>query len=191
MITSEMEEFAVFCVCVAGKTADHASKAVKRLLAGCQGSPFGKIMRLHSSGRLPAALRAARTGNYGKLSKALPALAGSGLDLGRCSVPDLESLYGIGPKTARYFVLHTRPGAKVAALDVHALRHLRSLGYDAPRSTPSSRRRYAELEKAFLHEAERQGLSPVEFDLRVWTRYSKSALPSYHGAEAEKMGIRC
>ena len=63
MITSEMEEFAVFCVCVAGKTADHASKAVKRLLAGCQGSPFGKIMRLHSSGRLPAALRAARTGN--------------------------------------------------------------------------------------------------------------------------------
>jgi hypothetical protein len=135
------------------------------------------------------ALRAARTGNYRKLSRALPELARSGLDLRRCSVADLEALYGVGPKTARYFILHTRPDARVAALDTHVLKYLSTLGHEVPKSTPSSGRRYAELEKAFLAEADSLGLSPAHLDLLVWTSYSKSALPSYHEGEAKKFGV--
>jgi thermostable 8-oxoguanine DNA glycosylase len=78
-----------------------------------------------------------------------------------------RKIHGIGPKTSRFFILWTRPHERYAALDVHILRWLRGLGHNAPRSTPNGRK-YGELEKIFLSEADKRGLSPGELDAQVW-----------------------
>jgi thermostable 8-oxoguanine DNA glycosylase len=56
----------------------------------------------------------------------------------------------------------------VAALDVHILRWLNSIGHNAPRQTPQGKR-YAELEAVFLAEADRRGVSPRVLDEAIWS----------------------
>jgi len=58
----------------------------------------------------------------------------SNLDLATCSVSDLEKIRGIGPKTARMFVLCARPNQKLAVLDTHILSFMREeLGINTPK----------------------------------------------------------
>jgi thermostable 8-oxoguanine DNA glycosylase len=114
----------------------------------------------------------AKVGNYGKVFKAFHEVAFANLDLRTCSPAELEAIHGIGPKTARFFIIWTRQDARVAALDVHILRWMRNLGYDAPRQTPSGKR-YAVLEAAFLAEADRRGLSPQALDAQIWSAGSR------------------
>ena len=101
-------------------------------------------------------------------------LVSRGLNLSSCSIEDLERVVGIGPKTARCFVMHSRRGARHAGLDTHVLKYLKSRGVDVPKSTPTGRR-YAELERIFLDMADESGKSPAEFDLEIWKRYSSKS----------------
>jgi thermostable 8-oxoguanine DNA glycosylase len=119
-------------------------------------------------------LREARTGNYGKLARGLRELVDARLDLARCTPAELQRVYGIGPKTSRFWILWTRPGARYAALDVHVLRWLRSLDYQAPASTPANPKLYDQLERAFLAEADRRGLTPRELDFEIWQAGSQA-----------------
>lgn len=167
----DLEYRLLYSALVAGKTATFAEKALWRLLHNGilppRLSPFGIIRYLDGwPGRLRGRLEAARTGSYRRLERCLPALVA--LDPATCTIEDLEAVHGIGPKTARFFVLWTRPGARVAALDVHVLRWLRGRGHDAPASTPGSPRRYAELERVFLAEADRRGVEPRSLDHWIW-----------------------
>ncbi|NBP02621.1 MAG: hypothetical protein EBU90_21370 [Proteobacteria bacterium] len=100
-------------------------------------------------------------------------LASRGLDLKTCSVSDLESVRGIGPKTARCFLMHSRRGARYAGLDTHALKYMREKGIDVPKSTPTGKK-YLELEAKFLELADRSGKSVAEFDLEIWRHYSSA-----------------
>lgn len=168
LTTWDLEWFAIFCVCVANKTEAHGRRVTEQL---CH-SPFGSIRSLLIHGKLGARLRELRSGQYTRLEKALGQLATGALDLRTCSVSALECIHGIGPKTARYFILRTRPGARVAALDTHILKWLRVLGHKAPKSTPSGRS-YARWEQVFLGEADRLGLSPQDLDHRIWMHYAK------------------
>jgi thermostable 8-oxoguanine DNA glycosylase len=95
-----------------------------------------------------------------------------GINLQTCSPTELETIHGIGPKTARFFIIWTRPDARVAALDVHVLRWLKTLGYDAPSQTPSGKR-YVELEIAFLAEADRRRVTPHILDQQIWSTGSR------------------
>jgi thermostable 8-oxoguanine DNA glycosylase len=52
------------------------------------------------------------------------------------------------------------------------LKHLRTLGYDAPKSTPTGKK-YLILEKNVLYLAKEAGMSPADYDLMIWNRYSK------------------
>jgi hypothetical protein len=175
----ELEEFLLFCISVAGKTAKHISVALDRFLE-CKDeypvvkkySPFSKIIYLHGENRLLGAIQDSGLGQHTKLTKSFIEVAHSFIDLSMCTVEDLEDFHGIGPKTARYFILHSRPNQRIACLDTHLLKWLGDRGYDVPKSTPSGKR-YAELEQVFLKEADEMGVDPAVLDLSIWNNYSK------------------
>jgi len=168
---SELEAMAVYSVLVAGKSAEFAEAKTRTLLAGAlEGeTPFEFIRKAAGCDMLAWHLKVSRTGSYGRLLKCFPALAK--LDVRTCTVADLEAIHGIGPKTARFFILWTRPNERLAALDRHVLHYLSDLGHDVPKSTPSSRKRYTALEAIFLAKADELGKSPRDLDLEVWESY--------------------
>ena len=171
---AELQSFLMFAICAAGKNARTADMALSRFLRDSTGLPFEYLARLDRQGTLDDEIRSARIGQYGRISRAFRRLSSGDLDLRNCSTGDLESVPGIGPKTSRYFILHTRRGAQVAALDTHVLGHLREMGYDVPESTPTGNR-YRELERIFLELARRSNMTPAEYDYRVWSSRSRSA----------------
>lgn len=94
----------------------------------------------------------------------------SGLDLRTCTVAELQMVRGVGKKTARFFVMYSRPEChEYAILDVHILRWLSDLGYQVPESTPKSANLYRHIEKIFIREAKSRGVTPIELDRAIWT----------------------
>ena len=67
--------------------------------------------------------------------------------------------------------LYDLRNAEYAALDVHILRWMKSLGYDAPKQTPVGKK-YKELENIFLNEAKQRNLTPGELDYIIWSNGS-------------------
>lgn len=177
---SELEEFLIFSVCVAGKRADTTAKAVDKLLAYLGWNPWTKASQpfdhiLHRPYRyLKSALLSCGIGCFQLKAMALKQLAESKLNLRTCSVDDLEAIHGIGPKTARYFLLHTRRKCNVAALDTHILKWLASKGVTGvPKSTPTGKR-YKQLEQTFLQFARTLKKTPAQLDLEVWKNSTRS-----------------
>jgi endonuclease III len=165
----ELERRLIYSIIVAGKSARFTEGAMARLFGPWQ-QPFERLRFLDRTGKLHATIRAARTGNYTKLERAIRELIAANLDLWTCSVADLEKIHGIGPKTARFFLMWTGRKERVAALDVHVLRWLHHQGYpNVPRSTPTGRR-YAELEKIFLAEADARKMTPRQLDSQIWEK---------------------
>lgn len=169
---AELQRRLIYACIVAGKSANFAKQKMQKLFPKNDECPFDDLLIWKEDGTLENRLMKARTGNYQKLQHIFGTLVISSFDLATCSVDDLETIKGIGPKTSRFFVLWTRPGARYAALDVHILRWLREQGYKAPKNTPSSKKRYAELEAAFLAEADKLGLTPGELDAQIWSKSS-------------------
>lgn len=173
--THELEEFALFAPAVAGKTAAFIAQALDRFLTPSaphtHPSPFAHIRTLDENDALTLTIREARLGKWRTLTNCYRALANADLDLRTCALSDLESIPGIGPKTSRFFVIHTRPNAHVAVLDTHILSYMRSVGIDTPRNTPQTPKRYAELERAFLDHAHSIGRADdlAAFDLEIWS----------------------
>ena len=171
---SKLEEFLIFCICVANKQAARTAVLVARLLSYGKGTtPLKKIENMVNTGKLGAILREIRTGQYKRLEKAFNYLTTNSIDLKTCTIDDLLAVPGIGQKTARYFILCTRLQQNIAALDTHILRFLRDKGYEVPKSTPQSASIYNRIEKFFLKEANGVSLNPAEFDLMIWKVYSK------------------
>lgn len=167
----EVQATLVFAVMVAGKTEGFARNVVGRLLDPGH-LPFDTIGDMISHGALGTSLRLARSGSYMRLGRCLRELIE--VDPMTCTVEDLEAVHGIGPKTARAFLLWTRPDVRHAALDTHILKYLRWLGYDAPRATPTGSK-YLALEALFIERADRLGMTPAALDAEVWEHYAKRA----------------
>lgn len=171
----ELEWRILYAVIVAGKSAKFADQAIAKLkellLQHNSVTPFQAIRVVSNVGKLEAFLRAAGTGNYTKIGRCFTELVNAEINLRTCRPPDLEKFHGIGPKTSRFFVLWTRPNSRYAALDVHILRWMKGLGYDAPKSTPTGDK-YLELEAAFIREADERGVTPRELDFSIWAEGS-------------------
>ena len=169
----ELQWRLIYSVIVAGKTAKFADDAMRRLFLlqlsheSCL-QHVAKWITVGAGTKLVDLLKMARTGNYTKLSRCLRELVEDCPPLDTCTPQDLERIHGIGPKTSRFFILWTRPGARHAALDVHILRWLKGLGYDVPRQTPQSTAKYAKIEKWFLDEAAKRDVTPRQLDHAVW-----------------------
>lgn len=169
----ELQFRIIYAIIVAGKSAKFAEGAIKKLFP-CRKevNPFNIIRKWIDEQRLDIELRKAKTGNYTKIAKALQQLVFSNINLETCQPADLEKIHGIGPKTARFFIIWTRPDAYCAALDVHVLRWLHNQGYDVPKSTPPAGKTYEKIEKIFLNEASQRGLTPRQLDEYIWVNGS-------------------
>jgi thermostable 8-oxoguanine DNA glycosylase len=175
---SELEEFACFAVLVAGKTAKTVAPRLENFLSNSNHSALRYIGRL-GPGKLNRILHEHGFGCYNQKADTLLELSmrvwQDELVLRTCSTIQLESIKGIGPKTSRFFILHSRANARLAALDTHILKGLRKHlpGYiSVPTSTPTSSREYQRLENHFLHICDQRGRTPAELDLEWWRTYS-------------------
>jgi len=169
----------LFAIMVANKQADQTAAKLNLVLTSgirSEPMPFHEIEHIHAMGRLEETLINARTGQYTRIAAAfrdvavkLPAHAGD--DPRKWSLTVLESVPGIGPKTARWFYLLCHPKAEVAALDTHVLKFLRDNGHAAPKATPAAGSKYRYLEAAFVGYAQRTGMAMRDFDFMVWAVY--------------------
>jgi|WetSurSiteA1Bulk_404760.scaffolds.fasta_scaffold01113_1 thermostable 8-oxoguanine DNA glycosylase len=172
----QLEEVLLFWVLVAGKTASIISKALEKILNSLPGStPFEKIRGVERN-NLPKLLKDHGIGCFNLKARALWELVNSNLNLRTCSVEDLEKIYGIGSKTARCFIVHSRPNSNHACLDTHVLKFLRAKGHKVSKGTPSSKKQYKELEQVFLNYVKKSGKSVAEFDLEVWNSYANGGI---------------
>lgn len=176
MTIPELEWWILFGICVAGKGADQTQKKVNALLQGLEfkynrRSPFELVRVAENNGSLLDMLKKYKMGQYKRIKRAFVGVIR--LDLTRVSIEALESVMGIGPKTARMIMLYYDPQAECVPLDTHILKYLRANGYDAPKSTPSAGKKYLALEQAFQELARKQGKTVRELDTEVWLYYAK------------------
>ncbi len=176
---SECERFLIHALLVAGKTATFGTTKTDLLLKECLAneSPFEFIRRMNEQNKLNALLREVKTGNYTKMENAFADIAKSTIDVANCTYADLRSIHGIGPKTARYFLMYSRPDSNSefsVVLDRHTLHWLRDCGYKAPELTPQDEEEYLFWAKAFAREARKVKMSIREADTFAWNRYSKN-----------------
>lgn len=163
---SELEEFLLFCVSVAGKTAYIISDKINQFLNLEDGkTPFIKIRKMINNQSLDINLRKIKLGKYRVLNKCFSDLVLSNIDLRTCSVEELEQFIGISHKTSRYFILHSRKDSgNIACIDVHVRRWLENKGYSG---------NYYNLEKAFLEEVAKTNKTVAEFDLEIWNEFAR------------------
>jgi thermostable 8-oxoguanine DNA glycosylase len=175
---ADLELFAVFAVCVAGKNAQQTADKVNDNFRDVatptkQLTPFEAIKNLVDIKVFVAYLKMARMGQYRRIYRALRDLAESGIDLKTCTVEELEAIHGIGPKTSRFIIMHSRPNQRLATLDTHILRWMRDQGIETPKATPQSKKLYKELEDKFLTLCDKCAILPSQLDLKIWKQYSK------------------
>jgi len=138
--------------------------------------PFAIIRALDEEGVLGTALKDAGLVPHTRKARTLSELAHSDLDLRTCGWQDLEVINGIGHKTSRYFILYSREGVDdLAPLDRHILTWLREQGHDVPKNTPTSLKRYQEIEEIFLEYASKQPMSVAEFNYAIWRQMRETA----------------
>lgn len=166
---SQLEEFLLFCVVVAGKKSSVQAVKLQQFLEANTHEPFSFIRCLTVCGTLQNRIERVKLGQYGRLVECFKQLAYSGFDLKTVSVETLETIPGIGPKTARFFVLHSRRNQTVACLDTHVLKWLKAQGVEnVPKNTPSGKN-YLRLEKEYLRLCDELGMDPAGLDLQVWS----------------------
>ena len=175
---ADLELFAVFAVCVAGKGSQQTADKVNEHFRDVQTptkqlTPFETIKSLIGANIFGGYLQHARFGQYKRIYRALRDLAESSIDLKTCTVEDLEAIHGIGPKTSRFIIMHSRPNQRLATLDTHILRWMRDQGIETPKATPQSKKLYKELEDKFLTLCDKCAILPSQLDLKIWKKYSK------------------
>jgi endonuclease III len=178
--TEELEEFILFAITVAGHNANTTAHSLEKLLTTLnfpRVSPFHAIRYgIRTRGKhFPELIQECGIGCFNQRARSYQALVESNINLHSCSVDELEEIPGIGKKTSRFYMLHSREGYRGAALDTHILKFLRESGVpDVPKTTPGSKKTYQRLEQAFL-ELVPPGIAVADFDLNIWKRYSAAA----------------
>jgi thermostable 8-oxoguanine DNA glycosylase len=170
----ELEMFWLFCVLVAGKNADWASNKLQDLFKNKKDfqTPFqflqDHLIDLHNI------LVANKVGQYKRITKAIE--QSINLDLKTATLDEFLSVFGVGPKTARFFILHTRRDAECAVLDTHILKWMRTIVHESinvPTSTPPVKE-YDKWEKMVIKMMKviYKGISLAEADLLIWMKMS-------------------
>jgi len=174
---AELEEFLLFCVVVAGKNADQQSLKLERFLSGRR--PFAYIRSSHRGGKLDGALREVRLGKYSLLGRSFRELAHSGTDLATCTWEELMLFPGIGIKTSKFFILHSRASQMHGVLDTHVLAwmrdHWKAPGrgrLEVPRHSPQDPRMYRFWETVYFGMVSQRHhgrtVDWARFDLDLW-----------------------
>lgn len=181
---NELEEFLLFCIVVAGKTAyiqanklqEFLSSVTKRLSMSENSSPFQVLKKADEHGILLEEIQKAKLGQYKKIHAAFEYLTNFHIDLSMTWPYFLEKIPGVGKKTSRFFLLHSdeRYKNRIAILDTHILKFIREKIDDrAPKSTPTNTEKYVYWEDKFLFWCEANNKNVAEFDLEVWKSYAR------------------
>lgn len=187
---AELEEHLLFWIAAAGKNGRTAARCLEvflTMITYSGMSPFDALRNQYlydvkrkgdpEHATMSELMKLAGIGCYTNKSKTFTELSHALLDLSICSTEELEKIYGIGPKTARCFILHSRKGARLSGLDTHMLKHLREMGIeDVPKSTPSSKKKYMILEQEVLRLADEAGIDIAVYDLMIWNKYSVKSI---------------
>lgn len=179
---NELQTFWLFCILVAGKNSDTTSRLLSKLLNSMvektyvdssYSTPFEAIRHLGED-KLTEVLQENKSGQYSRISKAI--WESLSLDLRTCCREDLMNIHGVGPKTARFFLLHTREFCDEIVLDTHILRWMREKCHliGIPHNTPQDRQTYeklAELCKTLMLK-HYPGFTLAQIDLMIWIEMS-------------------
>jgi hypothetical protein len=181
---AELQEFLLFCICVHGKNANVQALKLHHFLEYLahltgQSQPFDMVnvarnFEEDDTGEtlLDSALRKFKVGQYSRITQAIDDLLTLS-DLRTVTVQELESCFAVGPKTARFFIVHSRPSKEYAILDTHILKWMGVQGVEGvPKNTPQGKW-YSHFEKIFLTMVEKSGLTVAEFDLNIWKTYAR------------------
>ena len=164
---AELQSFLIFAVAVAGKNADSVAPKVNRMIQDWKTEPFTFLRQNRIW--IDTIMREWKMGPYDQ--RMIPAMNGIiNLDLRTCTIADLEAIKGIGPKTSRFFMLHSRPDQEMVVLDVHLLRYCRQkFRMKVPKSTPSGKR-YLAIEAEACRRIRKKfpDMSFADFDLNAW-----------------------
>lgn len=177
---NELQEFLLFAIIVAGKTAYIQSKKLDIFLNSAKkdfnlqtDEPFKIIRYLYENNLLEYHIKNCKLGQYRKTINAFSYILSNDLDLKKITTDELEKIPGVGPKTSRFFALHSR-NDKVAVLDVHILKWISSLGYDkVPKTTPGNPKIYKKWEQVYLNYCNSNNLDPAQLDLEIWKSFAK------------------
>lgn len=168
----------MFCIVVAGKNSRQQAKKLEAFLnfpSYLHLSPFERIRRLDGFGLLTGELMKVKMGQYTRITNAFRQVAKLP-SLTTITLAELEQVKGIGMKTSRFFMLHSRPNQRLAVLDTHILKWLKErwVHTSVPKATPA-RAKYLELEKVFLDYADGRDWTPAQLDLYIWTERAKKS----------------
>ena len=186
---AELQEFMLFCIMVHGKKAEVQAVKLEYFLTylcsytGCE-LPFqavnialndeiesGEFGGIQADNMLLYALKKFGLGQYERLCRSIDDLVALP-DIREVTVEQLETCFAVGPKTARFFVVHSRPNQQYAILDTHILKWLALNGVPAvPKDTPQGKW-YYHYENIFLTFVKNSGLSVAEFDLNIWKNFA-------------------
>jgi endonuclease III len=171
---AELEELLLNAIAFAGKSAKQQAEKMHALFSKGKGSPFAKIRTWQKNKVLLKKLVGVKIGKYKLLAKSFSELANSRINLRACTAEDLVRFPGIGEKTARLFILHSRKGQKYAVIDTHVLKEMRLLKMTGLKATPSGKK-YLELEEKFVAHLEKNGITDfAAYDLGIWKKYTRS-----------------
>ena len=125
----EKEYFLIFSIIVAGRNAKMATEKTWELLkwVSPDETPFQYLQFQYPQGQsflqgqsLICLLKKTKIGQYNRIKRAIQDAIT--LDVETCTLEDLLDCYGIGNKTARFFLLNVRKDVEYAALDTHILK---------------------------------------------------------------------
>ena len=176
---SELQEFLLFCINVAGKKSSIEAPKLEIFIQRAKDitketTPFNCIKKLIKLGRLQEIMHWAKLSPYKQRYNSYVDAVKLG-DLQTVTLNRLLQVPGIGLKTARFFLSHSREDFDEPMLDTHILQFLRDNGYKgAPKSTPSNVGVYNYYANIFKMFARVSGKSVTDLDLEIWKRYSKT-----------------
>tara|TARA_Y100000361_G_C11098342_1_gene310436 strand:+ start:207 stop:809 length:603 start_codon:yes stop_codon:yes gene_type:complete len=181
----EKEYFLIFSIIVAGRNAKMATEKTWELLkwASPDETPFQYLQFQYPQGQsflqgqsLICLLKKAKIGQYNRIKRAIQDAIT--LDVETCTLEDLLDCYGIGNKTARFFLLNVRKDVEYAALDTHILKwvdHHLGRFMDIPNSTPTNNTLYKKIEYNAIKLMKKYfpDLTLAQADFEIWKQYAK------------------
>ena len=179
----QLQEFLIYCVCVAGKKSEIESPKVRKFCLdprfGFNLKPFDLIKKLLGVSSveedgLMQHLKKYKIAPYQQRYNSLKDIVTLLPDnLSEVTLDQLQEVRGISTKTSRFFLTHSQADFDEPILDTHILRFLRDQGHDqVPESTPQNPKVYAKVAKLFKAIAIARKQSVTDLDLQIWTEYS-------------------
>jgi thermostable 8-oxoguanine DNA glycosylase len=183
---NELEEFLLFCIVVAGKTAyiqaqklnEFLSSVNTRLMMPENINPFQTLKSADQHGILFEEIKKEKLGQYKKIYSGFKYIVEKEYNLNRMTPEILEKIPGVGMKTSRFFLLHSDIfyKDKIAVLDTHILKFIKeNIDERAPKSTPVIPLTYRYWEDMFLKWCGSMNKDTAEFDLETWKSYARKA----------------